>query len=280
MPQGLPYFRREQPRMVDQRLRIATVSYLEARPLTAGLADSHDVSLTSGAPADMLQRLHWDQSDVALLPTIDLQRSEDPLVILPVGCVASAGATMTMRLYSRVRPEKIKLLWADTEARTVTVLARLLWSQNYRRDLEVIPLQAEGKPLPEDAEAVLLVGDRVAGAAPAGFEWQLDLGALWFELTGVPFVYAIWAAREDSNYAAAYAMLLESRKRGQHELEEIARRYGPDAGWPAELAIKHLMRNVQYEVTPAHLDGIEEFFDRADEAGLLPEYRPLHFYQP
>jgi chorismate dehydratase len=258
---------------------VAAVSYLEAQPLLEGLRDNGDVELAAYPPSQMIQRLQWDQADVALLPTIDLQRSDEPLVIIPAGCIAAAGGIMTMRVFSRVRPEKLRLLWADVEARTAVALTRLLWAQNYSRDLEVIPHDRR-VPLPDDAEAVLLVGDKVVADPPAGFDWQLDPGALWFEMTGLPFVLAIWAAREESAYQPMYELLRQSRKTGQKRLEEIARRQGPPAGWPEDLAVKYLTRGLQYECTEAHYDGLEEFFDRADECGLLEEYRPLHFYEP
>jgi chorismate dehydratase len=264
----------------DMRQRVCVPYFLDAQPLVAGLEEQANVQLVRGAPSEMLQRLHWDQADVCLLPTIELQHSEEALVAVPAGCIAAAGATLNFRVFSRRRPEKLRVLWADSEARTSIVLAQLLWAQNYRTNLEIIPFNAGAQLLPQDAEAILLVGDKLSAAPPSGWEWQFDLSAMWFELTGLPFVYAIWATREEADYKGLYQILLDARKRGQRQLDAIARRLGPEAGWSEEQAVKYLTRQIQYEFTDDHYEGIEEFFDRAEEFGLIQDYHPMRFYQP
>ena len=43
--------------------------------------------------------------------------------------------------------------------------------------------------------AMLLIGDKVVTREPRGMGFQLDLGAAWKELTGLPFVFAVWMVR-------------------------------------------------------------------------------------
>ena len=88
-------------------LRIAAVRYLNTAPLICALEGRADVRLARAVPAHLLDTLVDDRSDAALVPAIDLQRSPVPLTVLPAGCIASAGETLTVRVFSHVEPARL-----------------------------------------------------------------------------------------------------------------------------------------------------------------------------
>jgi chorismate dehydratase len=45
-------------------------------------------------------------------------------------------------------------------------------------------------------EAVLLIGDKVVDPTRAGYAYEVDLGGAWRQMTGLPFVFAVWASPE------------------------------------------------------------------------------------
>ena len=96
-------------------------------------------------------------------------------------------------------------------------------------------------------------------------------------MTGLPFVFAVWAAPGEQDQAELLRILTEARQAGQRQLEEIANRYGPSYGWPVDLAVRYLTKNLAFELTDAHRDGMEEFFDRALECRVLKAVTPLAF---
>src|SRR5437867_1543276 len=81
------------------RHRIASVSYLNARPLIWGLEGDADVALELAVPSKLLNLLRDDRCDVALLPTIDFQRMDD-LTLVPSGGIGCDGPTLTVRIFA------------------------------------------------------------------------------------------------------------------------------------------------------------------------------------
>jgi len=257
--------------------RVAAAPYLCARPLLEGLRTAESVRLIRDVPANLLDKLAWDLADAVLLPSIDLQRFNGELTILPVACLAAERRALSVRIFSRVRPDRIHVLWTDMDSHTSVALAQVLWQEEFDRRLRIIPFRMKQWEPAEDAEAVLVIGDKVVTAPPIGFDWQIDPVSMWHEMTGLPFVFAMWAAPAEGNWAELAQLLLGARRRGQHHLRRIAQRDGPQSDWPADLAIRDLTCNMQFEFTYAHREGLEEFLDRAAECGLIDEVGPMRY---
>lgn len=261
----------------ERRHVIAAAGYLNARPLIEGLDATSHVEVLRDVPSRLRAKLAGGEAEVALLPSIDLQMIPGGLTVLRAGCVASMGMTLTVRIFSHVPASEIAVLWADTDSHTSVALARVLWAELYHRRLRVIPHDpAQGSP-PEDAQAVLLIGDKVVTDPPIGYGYQIDLGARWFEMTGLPFVFAVWAAPRSADCRMVSRLLTEARCRGQQRLEEIALEHGPVYGWPTDMAVRYLTRHLQFELTDACREGMEEFFDRARDCGVLDCVHALEY---
>jgi len=72
----------------------------------------------------------------------------------------------------------------------------VIWRERFGRSPAISSLSSAADPT--QCEAVLLIGDKVVKNRPTGFEVEIDLGTEWKTLTGLPFVFAVWAAKEDS----------------------------------------------------------------------------------
>jgi chorismate dehydratase len=258
--------------------RIAVVPYLNTRPLIWGLDEMAEVELVRAVPSELRGKLAGGEVHAALMPAIDLQRLDRPFKVICAGCIASAGPTLTVRVFSQVPAEDVQVLWADTDSHASVALARVLWAAAFARRLRVIPFDAR-RPTPDaEAEAILMIGDKVVTHPPLGYDYQIDLGAMWYEMTGLPFVFATWAAAPGADCAALCGLLEQARVEGRRRAQQIAREYGPAYGWPEDLAVQYLTRNLQFDLTDAHREGMEEFFDRAAECGILQSVRPLDYY--
>jgi len=249
---------------------------LAARPLIEGLDASSQLELRRALPGEMQQLLAGDVAEVAMLGPVELQRFKRPLVILPAGCIASHGPTSLVRMFSHVRPDRVRVAWVAAGDPSARGLAEVLWSVAYGRHLRVIPLAGPVSQAPADAEAVLVTGDRVTADAPIGFDYQIDLGAMWHRHTGLPLVHAVWAGTNLAHLELLNGLLDGARKRGQVHAADIAARYGPAYGWPEDLATRELTEYLSYELTAAEVDGLEEFFDLAHAAGVIDAAPTIH----
>lgn len=261
-----------------QAVRLGCVSYLNARPLIEGLDAHSQLHVRYDVPSRLLEDLLGGEVDVALCPVVDYQCSPTPLQIVPVGGIGCDGPTLTVRLFSRVPFAQVRQLYADPDSHTSVVLAQLILCDMFGTSPQVLPLAGQA-PLPA---SVLLIGDKVVREAPSEsqFPHQLDLGRAWKELTGLPFVFAIWMCRVGAELGRAPQILDHQRVLNAQSIEAIARRHACPAGFPPDVATTYLGQLLRYTTGPRELQAVERFWTRSKDLGLLPRIRPLSTYSP
>lgn len=254
---------------------IAAVSYLNTRPLIEGLDTRTDVELHLAVPARLLDLLVSGQNDVALLPVIDYQRA-DNLVILPGCCIGADGPALTVRIFSRVPVAQIRSLRLDTESHSSNALAHILLSEVYG----LRPAIAEG-----DADAIVYIGDKVVTRPPADMPYDIDLGQVWKQWSGLPFVFAAWQGPRDRISQGLVDALMTARREALERIDAIVQQYAVPRGWPADLARRYFLEILQYEldVSPGSPQrrAIEMFHQLAAKHGIIPSpARPLEVFEP
>jgi len=267
---------------VAARYRIGVVSFLNTLPLIDGLAALADVRLVSAVPSELIGLLLSGQVDVALCSIIDYQMSPEPLKILPAGLLGCDGSTMTVRLFSQVPLEGVRRIHCDTDSHTSVMLLRVLLHERHRIRPELVDFDARHHRTVEGddvqwPEAMLLIGDKVVtDSTPAiRYPYQLDLGAEWKELTGLPFVFATWLARREIDCSAVGAVLDHQRRHNKERLEQFLRSGTTRHGWPIDLARSYLRDMIRFDWTDDMVRGVERFFALAHGMGLIRENRPL-----
>jgi chorismate dehydratase len=126
-------------------------------------------------------------------------------------------------------------------------------------------------------QAMLLIGDKVVTDSPPAVRYphQLDLGHAWHELTGLPFVFAIWMARAETDLGDLPAVLRETRRCNARRIDALVARHAAAHGWPADLARQYLGHWLQYDIRRPQIQAMETFFAKAHRLGLIPKLRPL-----
>jgi chorismate dehydratase len=241
--------------------------------------------------------LRSGQVDAALVPVIDLARNAGQWERVSNACIASDGETLTVRVFSKTPPEGMSVVYVDPDSHTSVALAQLIWAHHFERRLVFRPLSAIDDL--NEAESVLLIGDKVVNAPLQGFDYEVDLGGAWKAWQGLPFVFAVWAApvgralpaldaRQSTSlvsggsggqcppYGLELSELLESaRDRGVARARQIAEEIGPAHGWPVDLAEDYMLRRLSYTLTPRHLKGMQRFFELAAEERIILDVTEL-----
>ncbi|MFK7960987.1 MAG: menaquinone biosynthetic enzyme MqnA/MqnD family protein [Phycisphaerales bacterium] len=262
--------------------RIGVVRFVNTLPLIDGLEDCRDVALHHAVPSQLIDRLTAGDVDIALCSSIDFQRATEPLVILPVGHLGCDGPTLTVRLYARRPIEQLDRVHCDTDSHTSVALLRIVLREQFGIDPEFVPFDAEGPAglAATSPEAMLLIGDKVVTDSPAAVRYphQIDLGAAWHELTGLPFVFAVWLARESTApdlLCRAGWILDRQRRRNRAWIDRIVHDRVLDRGWPRDLASEYLGRRIRYDFGPRAQAGLAEYWRRAGEHGLIAPVKPM-----
>ncbi|RMF84728.1 MAG: hypothetical protein D6744_02535, partial [Planctomycetota bacterium] len=118
---------------------------------------------------------------------------------------------------------------------------------------------------------VLLIGDKVVDPRRGSFAYEVDLGGAWRQHTGLPFVFAVWAAPGGLNAADArtlFELLGAARDCGVARADRIAAEDGPSLGWPVESARRYLTRCLHYTLDARAAEGATLFAHLCGKYGL------------
>jgi len=249
--------------MTEQPLRIGAVSYLNSKPLVEGLPELlPDAELLLDYPSRLADDLSAGLLDVALIPSVECFRGHGYRIVSDA-CVATRGPVLSVKLYSRVPVSEIRRLALDEGSRTSVTLVQALLAEQYGLFPEREPLPLGLSPTETDADAVLLIGDRAIPPPEERFVETWDLGERWTAWTGLPFVFAVWAARPDVDVTAVAAAFTTARDRGVQRFAEIARRESARLGIGEQAAYDYLRNNLYFHLGPDERRGVNRFRELA-----------------
>ncbi|MEW6319968.1 MAG: menaquinone biosynthesis protein [Acidobacteriota bacterium] len=258
--------------------RLGAVSYLNARPLVYGLDRRPDLfSLRFDVPSQCAALLHEGRVDVGLIPAVEYLRGE--YRIAPGVAVASDGPVLSVAVYTTVPIERVETLALDMSSRTSVALTRVLCARRWGIAPRLTPADPDLRAMLARADAALLIGDPALYVDPAAHDaTKIDLGAEWRALTGLPFVYAMWAGRDGALDPCRTAALVAARDAGVGHLAEIAAEATANRPERRAMAEAYLRDNLRYELGDSELAGLGRFHELVVELGLAPGPRPLRFY--
>lgn len=252
------------------KLRVGAVSYLNTRPLVFGLARrAPAIDLVFDLPSRLADRLATNDLDVALIPSIEY--FQDPSYsIVSDACIACRGPVWSVKLFSRAPLDTIETLALDEGSRTSASLLRiLLWERfGVRPRLERLPI---GSGVADTkADAILLIGDRAIHPPTGQFVAEWDLGDEWTRWSRLPFVFAMWVAREGVDASGLAESLAAARDEGLNHLAEIASEAAGDVRLSTEACLGYLRDNLYFFLGDEERRGLELFRQHAIAMGLAP----------
>jgi len=248
-------------------IRLGRISYVNMAPVFYRL--EADVDEVSGVPTDLNSRLLAGEIDIAPISSIEYARHADRLRLLPRLCVSSRGAVDSIQLVSKAPLEHVRTIAVTPESATSVVLTKVL-----------LP-EAAHVPLGEEADAKLLIGDAALQSAFEDPTPHYDLGRLWLERTGLPMVFAVWAAPEPvpSGLAELEAALVDSVLRARAEPERLAYEASERYGYPPGFLARYFEK-LHYSFGPRERAGLMTFLELAQDVGELGAVPELRFVVP
>jgi len=252
--------------------RVGAVQYLNTKPLVHGLAGP-GIALEYDLPSRLADQLAAGSLDVALIPSIEFFRG-DAYRLVSDACIGCRGPVMSVKVFFRKRPDRIDTLAVDEGSRTSIALARILLAHRcgVAPQIDVLPLEDDISAT--TADAVLLIGDRAIGGQRGHFETVWDLGEEWCRWTGLPFVFAVWAARRDvpeATLCRLEPLLNAARDTGRANLASIAAAEAKGHGLTVPQCLGYLRDNLHYDLGLRERAALALFHDRAAALSLAPK---------
>jgi predicted solute-binding protein len=256
------------------KLRVCAVNFLNTTPLVWGLLHGPQQGLFDvdfRLPSACADQMASGAADIGIVPSFELSRQD--LEIIPGAGIACRGPVRSILLVSRRPAAEIRTLAVDSSSRTSVQLARVILERRYGAEYTAIPHPPDLDAMLRVADAALIIGDPALRLDPARLPYEVhDLGGEWVEMTGLPMVFAVWAARKGIVTPEVVEAFRGSCRYGLERMGEIVPAESARLGFTPELVSDYLTRHIVHELGPRDYQGMDLFLryarieDRAGQA--------------
>lgn len=271
-------------------LTVGHIPYLNCFPVFRYLRDSgFRGELVSGVPSALNWMLQLGELDVSPSSSFEYARNWQDYLLLPGHSISSLGRIQSVLLFSPVALSKLEgeQIAITGESATSINLLRIILREFHglSRVTDLVPDEPVEMLIAKQRPA-LLIGDRalrLADKLPAGMR-TFDLGELWYQQTGLPFVFALWMIRRTAlkKFAQDLAELPGQLQQSLERVLDNPQRCAEQAARSSELLPEKIIeywRNIDYRLNTEHLEGLQLFFQLCTKHGLLEQEPPLEFFQ-
>jgi len=232
------------------KIRVSAVSYTNTKPFVYGLQHSEIINLIElslDIPSDCANKLINDKADIGLVPVaalLDLPFYE----IISDYCIGAVTAVNSVFIFSKKPVEQIQSIRFDVQSRTSNELAKVLFKHYWHIQPEFVNK--------DDADAFVEIGDRTFGKKDK-FPYVYDLAEEWINFTGLPFVFAVWAANKNipqsfvDKFNSALKFGLDHRK---EMIKQLPKREDFDLE-------DYLMNHVDFDLDKKKKEALDKFLE-------------------
>jgi len=268
-------------------LRVGRIPYINCYPVYGGIdrgVVTLDAELVDGIPSHLNRLMARGALDISVISAVEYARDAARYLLLPDLAISCDGPVRSVMLFSRVPAASLsgRRVLVTRSSMTSVALLELLFEHVWDARPSFVPADAEIADLARaeqpEHDARLIIGDAAlllsSGTSDLArqYPYAYDLGAVWKEWTGLPFVFAVWVALRTTpveHSLALHAQLIRSRDWGLAHLEELAAQASAATGVSRPTALEYLS-GLDYGLRYEHLAGLTTFFGKLAATGRVP----------
>lgn len=250
------------------RFKLSAVSYLNTKPLLYGLLRS-DVSeqldMELAIPSECARRLVAGTTDLALVPVAVLAELPDYRIVSDY-CIGTNGAVATVGIYGEVPIEAMTSIYLDHHSRTSIMLAQLLLEEHWQLAPHLLPAKEGYLDKIGGTVGGVVIGDRTIGLDQR-FPYFYDLGEVWKQHTGLPFVFAAWVSRRElpADFLEQFNEALASGVAKVPELQLLLSSPNPSFD-----LVHYFTHNIDYHLDAGKREALERFLAYVEQKEVIP----------
>ncbi|MDB4582622.1 menaquinone biosynthesis protein [Draconibacterium sp.] len=245
-----------------EKTRISIVSYLNSKPFLYGLnkmLDNKHIQISLDIPSKIVAKLDYGIADIGLIPVAGLQDLDDFRIISNY-CIGALKKVRTVVLVSDVPLEQVNTILMDYQSRSSVLLAKVLAKFYWKKEFnwENTCNNFHNKSIKQNTAGVV-IGDRVFNIENR-YEYSYDLSEEWFNFTGLPFVFAVWASTKNisGEFESVFNRALSF---GLENIEKIAEMEQPKY---IDVNIQdYLKENISFDFDEKKKEGMKKFLELA-----------------
>jgi len=253
-------------------LRLGEIPFANTWPLYRILRETTDcsnVEFVTGVPTILNEKLRQGELDVSPSSSVEYILNPDLYDYLPGISVSSSGPVQSILLFSRKPLEELDgstVAFTDQSATSV-LLTRVVLEHFHRKRPRYLVAKGPPRAVLQGNDAYLLIGDDALCAALRPGPWRTyDLGSIWEQEIGLPFVYALWIARKQCFQDPGLRHRLEALGEAfQRARESAAERFAelaaaaPQSSWYPSERLVNYWQTISYTLDEDHLRGMDHF---------------------
>lgn len=272
---------------MEPKPRLGRIRYINVLPIYYAIDQAwvdNGFNLVTGTPAELNSHLRQGRLDVSAISSYEYGRHSRQYLLLPNLAIATRGDVGSVLFFSRLPFHRLsgKEVVLSSGSATSAALVKIVLSELYGAR----PLYRTGPVTDRFLDGccgMLAIGDE-ALRLKAGecYPYFLDLGRAWHDLTGLPFVFGVWATRRDyfahqpETVRYLHRTLLAAKALGLKSMTEICRRAAETVPMAPE-ALAAYFQQLDYDLDAGQQEGLEAFFRYLHKFGEFPELPQLRF---
>lgn len=272
------------------KTRVGKINYVNSLPFYHHLSKKNepDIEFVEAVPARLNVAMQKDLIDIGPISSLEYLAHQDRYLLLPDFAVGARDFSGSVLLIAKEKIEGLQgaRVALTPESLSSAALLKILLHFRYRLKNEFIPLAGPVEEALAENAAVLLIGDQALFYQPKEFVYKYDLSELWWNWTGRPFCFAVWAVRRafvEKYPEEAASFVRRLRKNLMKNLADIEALIKEslgltfmDARFPK---IFGYLFNLSYSLDPTMREGLHHFFNLAEQLGLGPAQKELEMFK-
>lgn len=267
------------------------ITYINASPVYYGLDNGLKpdwLTMVPDVPAALNRQVKTGAIDISPISTAFYAMNHENLLLLPDLSISCHGDVLSVICVSNYQLDDLtgKTVMFSNESASGASFLKMIFSQRGISPRFRVGAVGDITAIPEDVDAVMVIGDHaLIQPWEQRFSHRFDLGGIWYEMTGLPFVFAVWAVREafarqnPELVSQALELLLESKKMGYAHMESII------AEGQQKLGLDHALVKQYYDLLscdlePLKIDAMEKFFDSLHGQRIIDGKVKIRFFNP
>ncbi len=271
----------------EAMLRIGQIDYANCVPIFSAFRQRHETEyvFVKGVPAQLNRMLQAGEIDLCPSSSIEYARHADEYLLLPGLSISSIGAVRSVMLFSYLPLTGLDgaVIGLSGESATSVILLRILLARYYHFTNQFVPVAGQSLVTDASMQAILLIGDAaLRGVKENSTRYVYDLGELWYEATGLPFVFALWMVRRDafihepSGVVDCARQLIMAKEMAKNSYSASAMAATADDFLTEDELIAY-WEGISYDLTELHLQGVRQYYADAVAIGVLDHVPELGF---
>ncbi len=264
--------------MADLKLRVGRIPFANLFPIFYTLEKEFDCSsyeFIEGVPSRLNGMLREGAVDLSPSSAVEYLRNPSLYGYVDNVSVSSKGPVGSIFLFSKKPVEQLdgNSICVTSQSATSVALLEVILREFYNAKCDFSVMD---NPETSDAEAFLLIGDEAlkyySRVKSQGFKLPsfrssaliYDLGEIWYQKTGLPFVFALWIVRNElyspcdprhALFTKFLGDLMKAKEISLKNLPEIAS-HSPMKDFLSEEEIIAYWNKLDYELDDDHKKGL------------------------